>query len=84
MKRMVVLGVLVVISALSLAIAAQQQATAPKVLDVTKLKDNLFVLKGGGGNTAVFIMADGVTFKTLAAPLTQAQLADLIQIPPAQ
>ncbi len=61
MKRMVVLGVLVVISALSLAIAAQQQAMAPKVLDVTKLKDNLFVLKGGGGNTAIFIMADGVT-----------------------
>lgn len=27
------------------------------------------------------IMADAVTFKTLAAPLTQAQLADLIQIP---
>lgn len=28
------------------------------------------------------IMADAVTFKTLATPLTQAQLADLIQIPP--
>jgi NitT/TauT family transport system substrate-binding protein len=30
------------------------------------------------------IMADGVTFKTLAAPLTKQQLSDLIQIPPAQ
>jgi len=58
MKRMIVLGVLVVVSALSLVVAAQQQATAPKVLEVTKLKDNLFVLKGGGGNTAVFVMAD--------------------------
>ena len=28
------------------------------------------------------IMADAITFKTLAAPLTQAQLAELIQIPP--
>ena len=26
-----------------------------------KLKDNLFVLRGGGGNTAVFVGADGVT-----------------------
>ena len=59
MKRSVVLGVLIVAGALSLVFAAQQQA--PKVLEVTKLKDNLFVLKGGGGNTAVFIMADGVT-----------------------
>ena len=61
MKRTIVLGVLVVVGALSLAVAAQQQASAPKVLEVTKLKDNLFVLKGGGGNTAVFVMADGVT-----------------------
>jgi NitT/TauT family transport system substrate-binding protein len=28
------------------------------------------------------IMADAITFKQLSAPLTQAQLADLIQIPP--
>jgi cyclase len=61
MKRMIVLGALVVVGALSLAVAAQQPASAPKVLEVTKLKDNLFVLKGGGGNTAVFVMADGVT-----------------------
>jgi len=61
MKRIIVLSVLVVASAASLVVAAQQQATAPKVLEVTKLKDNLFVLKRGGGNTAVFIMGDGVT-----------------------
>src|SRR5260370_12609833 len=61
MKRSIVLGVLIVAGALSLVFAAQQQAQAPKTLEVTKLKDNLFVLKGGGGNTAVFIMADGVT-----------------------
>jgi cyclase len=61
MKRIIVLCVLVVVCALSLVVAAQQPAAAPKVLEVTKLKDNLFVLKGGGGNTAVFIMAGGVT-----------------------
>ncbi len=61
MKRSIVLGVLIIAGALSLVFAAQQQAQAPKNIEVTKLKDNLFVLKGGGGNTAVFIMADGVT-----------------------
>ena len=30
-------------------------------LTVDKVRDNLFVLRGGGGNTAVFILADGVT-----------------------
>jgi glyoxylase-like metal-dependent hydrolase (beta-lactamase superfamily II) len=59
MRRSIVLGVLLVAGALALVVGAQQQA--PKVLEVTKLKDNLFVLKGGGGNTAVFVMADGVT-----------------------
>src|SRR6202140_5454241 len=61
MKRIIVLCVLVGASAVSLVVAAQQQANAPKMLEVTKLKDNLFVLKGGGGNTAVFVMGDGVT-----------------------
>lgn len=61
MKRSIVLGVLLAAGALSLIVAAQQQAQAPKVIEVEKLKDNLFVLKGGGGNTAVFIMAEGVT-----------------------
>jgi glyoxylase-like metal-dependent hydrolase (beta-lactamase superfamily II) len=34
----------------------------PLVVEVEKLKDNLFVLRGegGGGNTAVFVMANGV------------------------
>jgi cyclase len=61
MKRSIVLGVLLAAGALSLVVAAQQQAQGPKVIEVEKLKDNLFVLKGGGGNTAVFIMAEGVT-----------------------
>ena len=30
-------------------------------LTVDKLRDNLFVVRGGGGNTAVFVTADGVT-----------------------
>src|SRR5919197_4148174 len=65
MKRSIVLGVLVALGALSLVVAAQQagrggQQQAPRTIDVEKLKDNLFVLKGGGGNTAVFITSTGV------------------------
>lgn len=65
MKRAIVSGVLIGAGTLSLAMAAQQpqsggQPQGPKVVEVEKLKDNLFVLKGGGGNTAVFITANGV------------------------
>jgi glyoxylase-like metal-dependent hydrolase (beta-lactamase superfamily II) len=60
MKRGFVLGMLLATGALSLSVAAYQQQQAPKVVEVEKLKDNLFLLKGGGGNTAVFVMANGV------------------------
>jgi glyoxylase-like metal-dependent hydrolase (beta-lactamase superfamily II) len=57
-----VLSGLIAAGALSASITAYQApAQAPKVVEVEKLKDNLFVLKGGGGNTAVFVMADGIT-----------------------
>jgi len=59
MKRTMLLGLLLTVGALG-ALKAQQPANAPKVLDVEKVKDNLYVLRGGGGNTAVFITANGV------------------------
>jgi glyoxylase-like metal-dependent hydrolase (beta-lactamase superfamily II) len=59
MKRRLVLGSLIAVGALSLAVTAQQ--LAPMVIEVDKLKDNLFMLRGGGGNTAVFVQANGVT-----------------------
>jgi glyoxylase-like metal-dependent hydrolase (beta-lactamase superfamily II) len=55
-----VLGVILSAGALSIAISAAQQPQAPQSVEVDKVKDNLFVLKGGGGNTAVFVMASGV------------------------
>ena len=62
MKRALMLGLLLAAGALSIAVSAYQQpAGGPMVVEVEKLKDNLFVLKGGGGNTAVFVMASGVT-----------------------
>src|SRR5258705_1992118 len=59
MKRRTILGSLLVVGAVSIAVAAAQQQQ-PRTIDVTKLKDNLYVLKGGGGNTSVFITATGV------------------------
>ncbi len=66
MKRVMVLGSLLAAGSVSVALSAYQQAAAgqpaPKVLEVEKLKDNLFVLKatGSGGNTAVFVTTAGV------------------------
>ena len=65
MKRIIFLATLVTVGALSLGVAAFQQppagAAAPKVVEVEKLRDNLWMLKGGGGNTAVFVRTDGIT-----------------------
>ncbi len=62
MKRCVLLGTLIVAGALSITVAAFQQPSqaAEKTIVVDKVKDNLYVLKGGGGNTAVFITDKGV------------------------
>ena len=61
MKRGIVLGALVLVGVLSLGVKAYQPpADGPKVVEVEKLKDNLYVLRGGGGNTAVFLTASGV------------------------
>jgi cyclase len=60
MRRAVVLGVLVAVGGL-VAVKAQPAANAPKVVEVEKVKDNLYVLRGGGGNTAVFLTSNGVT-----------------------
>jgi glyoxylase-like metal-dependent hydrolase (beta-lactamase superfamily II) len=60
MRREVALGGLLIIGALSVAVKAAQQQPAPKVIEVEKLRDNLFMLKGGGGNTAVFVGTNGV------------------------
>jgi hypothetical protein len=54
-KRVTILAVLVAIGTVSIAInAAQQPQPQPSVDNITveKVKDNLFVLRGGGGNTA--------------------------------
>jgi glyoxylase-like metal-dependent hydrolase (beta-lactamase superfamily II) len=64
MKRQLILGGVLATGVLSMTAVAYQQPAgqpAPKVVEVDKLTDNLYVMKGGGGNSAVFITADGVT-----------------------
>ena len=63
MKRSVVLGMLIAVGAVSVAARGYQPPAqpGPKVVEVEKVKDNLFMLKGGGGNTAVYVGANGVT-----------------------
>ncbi len=61
MTRRTVLGTVLGTGLLSMTMAAFQQPPAPMVVEVDKVKDNLYVMKGGGGNSAVFIGSDGVT-----------------------
>jgi glyoxylase-like metal-dependent hydrolase (beta-lactamase superfamily II) len=63
MNRSWVAGIFAGIAALTAAAAAYQapqQPQGPKVVEVEKLKDNLYMLKNGGGNTAVFVGSTGV------------------------
>ena len=63
MKRTILVGVLLALAAASLAARGVQPPApqGPKVVEVEKIKDNLYMLKGGGGNTAVYVGANGVT-----------------------
>jgi cyclase len=58
MKRLVVLAF--VLAGGGAGIALSQQPSQPQEIEVDKVKDNLFVLRNGGGNTAVFITEKGV------------------------
>jgi cyclase len=63
MKRAGVLSALMAVGALSLAAAGSQrpsQRAGAKVVEIQKLKDNLYVLTGGGGNSAALVTDLGV------------------------
>jgi len=84
MRRQLVLGVLVGIGAASIGVTALQQPAAggqpaARVVEVDKLKDNLYMTRGGGGNSAVFIMSDGVTVVDTKNPGWGAPLLEKIK-----
>ncbi len=58
MRRVVMLGALVLVGAVSVVGVASQRG--PMVVETERLEDNLYVLRGGGGNSAAFITSDGV------------------------
>ena len=63
MTRVWVLTALIAAGAASLQIAGlsgQAPADGAKVVELQKLKDNLYLLTGGGGNSAVFVTDLGV------------------------
>jgi glyoxylase-like metal-dependent hydrolase (beta-lactamase superfamily II) len=69
-NRRRVLSVLVLVGSACIGASAFQQPPAgrgrglppagPPVIEVERLKENLFVLRGGGGNTAAFVVTNGV------------------------
>jgi cyclase len=58
MKRLAVLASLLIVGALP-AVMTQGQAQQ-NVAEIQKVKDNLYMITGGGGNTAAFITEKGV------------------------
>ena len=69
MKRGIVLGILLAMGGLSLAAAGRQAPAAqgrgrgpqgPNVAEIEKVNDRLYMITGGGGNTAAFLTDNGV------------------------
>jgi cyclase len=59
MKRVCVLSGIIA-AGLAAGLLAQAPATGARVVEMQKLKDNLYLVTGGGGNTAVFVTDLGV------------------------
>jgi len=68
MTRTYALAILLAVGTLAAVAAQPAPPDQPKVVDVEKLADNLFILKGGGGNTAAFVTAAGVTIVDTKIP----------------
>lgn len=63
----------------SMAVAAAQAPAAPKVVTVDKVRDTLYVLKGGGGNTALFLTATGAVVVDTKLPGWGQPLLDAVR-----
>jgi cyclase len=82
MKRITVLTILIAAGALSIAVAARQQpppAQAPQTAEIEKVKDNLYMVKNGGGNTGVFVTATGVVVVDTKNPGWGARILEKIK-----
>jgi glyoxylase-like metal-dependent hydrolase (beta-lactamase superfamily II) len=82
MKRVVVLGVLISVGALSILAAGFQNPQAPPALDIQKVKDNLYMIvtpNYGAGNTAVFITDAGVVLVDTKTPGNGPSIIDKVK-----
>jgi cyclase len=69
MKRLAVLSTLLTAGAVSMIFAQPQpQQGPPATLAIEKVNDKLYVITGGGGNTAVFITGRGVALVDTKLP----------------
>jgi cyclase len=75
MQRIAILSTLVV-AGLVLACLANRQ---PEEMTIERLRDNLFVVVGNGGNTAVFIRADGLVLVDTKFANSGQRLLELIR-----
>jgi len=60
MKRLAVFFGILTAGSVAMIFAHPRQQTPPAALEMQKVKDNLYVITGGGGNTAAFITENGV------------------------
>ena len=60
MKRAIGLTVLVGAGAIAISVASLTGQQASPVAEIQKVKDNLYMITGGGGNTAAFVTTNGV------------------------
>lgn len=67
MKRLAVLLGLLTAGAVTM-IFAQPQQSPPPALEIQKVKENLYMITGGGGNTAAFITENGVVIVDTKVP----------------
>ena len=77
MKRLVVLGALLVAGAVSLVLSSPQAPPPPIAME--KVRDNLYMITGGGGNTAAFITAKGVVVVDTKNPKNGQAILDKIK-----
>ena len=70
MKRGLVLGLILGVGIVTLArVEAQPPAPAgPNLAQIEKVKDNLYMITGGGGNTAAYVTATGVVLVDTSSP----------------
>ena len=95
MRRTVVLGIIVLSGAITTAMLAAQQGAAPPagqgregraggggggaVQAIEKVKDNLYLIQGQGGNTAVYVAQNGVVVVDTKNPNNGQAILDQIK-----